>query len=329
MSTRSFIGKKIGNKVKYFFCHWDGYVDEKTGVGFTLNKYYNDEKTVDELFDSVGGHIESLEKTPEETVADLQKVAKEYPRFGKEIEGEEQKIANFYTYLRMCGAEDTEWTYLYDDGEWFYTIYNMRGFHSLKDSLNDWGHYVVYRDKDKQYFCTGDEEAAWDYFLNFEKLNKECLQLVDARTGKQIAADYMWKEKYGDEELEEHYSRRGRIVEDVNWSKNDTKVAMKEVKADLENALGIKLKRGSADSFSTTYKNKDNEVDIEVFRETDDEGEEYSAFVDVNFFVGNQDVFNFFEKIPDDPRERKSLVREVVKQIKKPHYPEYDFRGVH
>ena len=128
--------------------------------------------------------------------------------------------------------------------------------------------------------------------------------------------------------LAESRLRRGRIMEDVNWSKNDSKVAMEEMKAGLENALGIKLKRGSADSFSTTYENKDNEVDIEVFRETDDEGEEYRAFVDVNFFVGNQQVFNFFEEIPNDPRERKSLVREVVKQIKKPRYPEY-VRGVH
>ena len=212
MSTRSFIGKKIGNKVKYFFCHWDGYVDGKTGVGFTLNKYYNDERTVDELFDSVGGHIESLEKTPEETVADLQKLAKE-EGFEKELEEDQQKIVNFYTYLRSC-VGDIEWVYLYDDGEWFYTMYDMRGFHSLKDSLNDWGHYVVYRDKDKQYFCSGDEEAAWDFFANFEKLNKECLQLVDARTGKQIAADYMWREKYGDEEIEEHYSRRGRMLKE-------------------------------------------------------------------------------------------------------------------
>ena len=211
MSTRSFIGKKIGNKVKYFFCHWDGYVDGKTGVGFTLNKYYNDERTVDELFDSVGGHIESLEKTPEETVADLQKLAKEYPRFGEEIEREQQKLANFYTYLRMCVVDDTEWAYLYDDGEWYYTSLEMEGFHSLKDTMTNYGLYAIYEDDDKLNFNPGDYDAARDYCHGLEGRSA---RVVDTKTGKQMCATIKWFREH-DDDMKEHFHRRGRMLRET------------------------------------------------------------------------------------------------------------------
>lgn len=176
---------------------------------------------------------------------------------------------------------------------------------------------------------TGNADVVADFYNKDEAIAaldklSSTVELADRPFGEFKMSSF----ENGKNSVYESRLRRGRIMEDVNWSKNDSKVAMEEMKAGLENALGIKFKRGSADSFSTTYENKDNEVDIEVFREPDDEGELYRAFVDVNFFVGNQDVFNFFEEIPNDPRERKSLVREVVKQIKKPRYPDY-VRGVH
>ena len=48
MSTRCYIGQKIGNDVRFIYCHYDGY---PSGVGHTLIKYYDTEEKVTDLLD--------------------------------------------------------------------------------------------------------------------------------------------------------------------------------------------------------------------------------------------------------------------------------------
>ena len=46
MATRSYIWKKVGDKWKGIYCHWDG---DPGNVGKILSEYYTDEDKIDQL----------------------------------------------------------------------------------------------------------------------------------------------------------------------------------------------------------------------------------------------------------------------------------------
>lgn len=64
MATRSYIGTVEDNKVKYIYCHFDGYLE---GVGRILAKNYNTPFKVNALLEL--GDISELRETPETCVA--------------------------------------------------------------------------------------------------------------------------------------------------------------------------------------------------------------------------------------------------------------------
>jgi hypothetical protein len=109
MATRSLIGLKNGETVKYVYCHFDGY-PSNNGVGTKLARYWNLKKT-QELMDR--GDLRSLG----DDFASCQ--------FFNDIEDEKSghKIVGLGDYAESQFLKenwDIEYFYLFDNGKWMY-----------------------------------------------------------------------------------------------------------------------------------------------------------------------------------------------------------------
>ena len=98
MSTRSTIWIQREDGLEGVYSHWDGYVSHN---GKILYENYNTPEKVQELIN--GGHLSSLEKTPEET------------KFYND--GTKNYFAN--TVKDTKGFEE-EYNYIFIDDSWFY-----------------------------------------------------------------------------------------------------------------------------------------------------------------------------------------------------------------
>ena len=124
MSTRSLIGIKDDDKVKYIYCHNDGYLN---GVGYILNTHYKEKKLVDALL--ALGDISALGDKPmdlgesawdslDSTI--YRRGCRTYASRGEEdVEAREGSIEDFEAeaddkyvdYLYLFDPETSTWTY--------------------------------------------------------------------------------------------------------------------------------------------------------------------------------------------------------------------------
>lgn len=116
MSTRSIIAKDLNNgKVKYAYCHWDGYPD---GVGRVLIENYNSEN-IDELLELKG--FSTLKYTVEETEKN-QCVDME------EISNECDKNDLFNSSNPYYGVE---YVYVLEENIWYVYSYHNKNYELL------------------------------------------------------------------------------------------------------------------------------------------------------------------------------------------------------
>lgn len=126
MSTRSNIGilEKDG-KVTYIYCHWDGYVEY---VGAVLNEFYNTDEKIRELIalgaiSSLGkyinppeGKIHTFDNPLDDVTVAYCRDRKETGNNDAEIDDSEEKYL-----LKNPRSNGAEFTYLWKDGEWFFS----------------------------------------------------------------------------------------------------------------------------------------------------------------------------------------------------------------
>ena len=101
MATRSNIGIKVGGIYHYIYCHWDGYPSYN---GTILLKNYNTTEKVSELIS--GGGLSLLGPTLETCT------------FYHRDRGEEYVLP--MTCDTRDGTLEEEWSYLFEDGKWFF-----------------------------------------------------------------------------------------------------------------------------------------------------------------------------------------------------------------
>lgn len=179
MATRSIIARKQGNRVKYIYCHWDGY---PANNGALLNKHWTNPEKVDALLKL--GSLSYLgmdigEKVDFDTYKPNHDEAKQCLAYHRD-RGEELVINKCsWTDFPNQDTIGAEWVYIYgDDNTWYYfrtnglkTMLDKRAFelvsewvkHYEKD-LDDWDDEPpLPRPEDEMgYHPTGDEALAPD-----------------------------------------------------------------------------------------------------------------------------------------------------------------------
>jgi hypothetical protein len=119
MATNSIIGKVLDGtgKCKVIYCHSDGYI-EKPGVGWTLQKYYQNEKDVDKLLEL--GDLSFLGEVPEDDPvlwSDSYHSNKCRTYKGR---GDENVDASIFKSPRIAREEIGEvYNYFYLDSKWY------------------------------------------------------------------------------------------------------------------------------------------------------------------------------------------------------------------
>lgn len=128
MGTRSNIGILENRRVKYIYCHYDGYID---GVGRTLIEHYTDVEKIRSLIElgdisvlgervnPIGEH--SFEKREEGTTVFYHRDRGESWEYTKP---REQFLSDLKRGYKQEGYCDIEYTYIYDvfDETWYYFI---------------------------------------------------------------------------------------------------------------------------------------------------------------------------------------------------------------
>lgn len=105
MSTRSYIGKREGDNVRYIYCHSDGYPE---GVGAVLYDHYADnESKIDKLLDE--GDHSSLYENP---------IEGSYRSYGETINIDACTISIKEWNKMIHPMEGIDYFYLYEDGYW-------------------------------------------------------------------------------------------------------------------------------------------------------------------------------------------------------------------
>jgi hypothetical protein len=104
MPTRSLIGKKVGDNVRYIYCHFDG---RPKHVGATLIDHYDTDEKVDALLDM--GDAEDLGDTIDTSVF--------YARDKGDTEVDAQTTYDFL-FNGMGKKHSAEYVYLWTNGEW-------------------------------------------------------------------------------------------------------------------------------------------------------------------------------------------------------------------
>lgn len=116
MSTNSLIGKKIGNQVKYIYCHWDGHIETN---GRILREYYDEEK-LDELLElgSISALRSQIKPEPNkihtfDKPQDLVVIAYHRDR------GDELRLPQVIDEKYYGKEVSQEYNYLFKDGKWY------------------------------------------------------------------------------------------------------------------------------------------------------------------------------------------------------------------
>lgn len=115
MSTRSVIGIRENDEIKYIYCHFDGYYTEH-GVGWKLNGNYQDPKEIESLMKL--GDISSLEIT----IADTTEYAYGEPPNHPVKCPEEITVENFpeveQVLHKLYSEYGADYVYIYDK-QWY------------------------------------------------------------------------------------------------------------------------------------------------------------------------------------------------------------------
>ena len=105
MSTRSYIGiKESDDKVKYIYCHHDGYPE---GVGKTLKDHYTNNNIVNDLINS-GDHSCLGEKPNVDS----------YESLGEDYEDVKCRYTTFENWKNLPGNCGVDYLYLYYNDQW-------------------------------------------------------------------------------------------------------------------------------------------------------------------------------------------------------------------
>ena len=125
MATRSLIGLQKGNKVKFIYCHYDGYI--KDGVGETLYTHYQNVKDIEKLLalgdlSSLGPIPKSNPKVYTEFICDGDRCQSYRDRGEKHVDAKECYAEDYPAQIGYWGVD---YLYLYRDGEWF--VYDEDG----------------------------------------------------------------------------------------------------------------------------------------------------------------------------------------------------------
>ena len=139
MSTRSIIAIKVNStKVKFVYCHWDGY---PSGVGETLFHHYNNFEKINELIEN--GGISSLKEnvnipldvnhsfsTPQENVTVF------YGRDRGDKNSQHNEVRTIKMLDKFFDHWGTEWVYYYDckSCKWFFKYFKSKEYKELTEN---------------------------------------------------------------------------------------------------------------------------------------------------------------------------------------------------
>lgn len=137
MGTSSLIGIQREDKVEYIYCHWDGYLD---GVGATLNRYYSNEETVNQLMKL--GDISCLGNKPiskpEYWEEKGYKLNPDYTLAYRD-RGESNVNSKIIPLSKYNFNDDSmfiNYMYLFRNGKWYYLRYNYDDWMELNSQLH-------------------------------------------------------------------------------------------------------------------------------------------------------------------------------------------------
>jgi hypothetical protein len=130
MSTNSLIGKRIGNEVKYIYCHWDGHYSTN---GKILLKYYMDEAKVDQLI-ALGDISALAEKVAPDGEHSFSKPENDVVIAYHRDRGDELNISidPISIFKRI---NDVSYIYLFDNGKWY--VQYGKEFIELTEDMSD------------------------------------------------------------------------------------------------------------------------------------------------------------------------------------------------
>jgi hypothetical protein len=114
MATRSHIGKLLPNgKVKYIYCHWDGYLDHN---GRILVDHYNTSEKVDELLELGNLSVLAPEIGEKQDFENKQRNQNYCLAYGRDRDEKDQgpKTCNLNDYK----PEFVDYVYLYNEQGW-------------------------------------------------------------------------------------------------------------------------------------------------------------------------------------------------------------------
>lgn len=123
MSTRSVIGIRENDEIKYIYCHFDGYYTEP-GVGWKLHHNYQDPKEIEALMKL--GDISSLEVTVADTIEYAYGKSPNYPvKCSEEI-----TVENFPEVepilQKLYSKYGADYVYIYDKQWYCYDGSNLK-----------------------------------------------------------------------------------------------------------------------------------------------------------------------------------------------------------
>lgn len=190
MSTNSHIGIKQGNKVKYIYCHWDGYLSHN---GMLLNLFYRSPEKVEKLINlgdisSLGYNVEAPRPIKDgQDASNLSNYMNLHIKTSFTVSycrdrhdkysSVKAQIVN-YTNNSLYGQS---YTYIYDlsKKKWF-VVYKING--SIKEYELD----KLFTDK--EYFNNFNREV--DDRESFETLEKSLNEYIYENTGVPVLVKY-------------------------------------------------------------------------------------------------------------------------------------------
>ena len=137
MSTRSYVGRKLDNgKIKYIYCHFDGYPDS---LGVVLYDHYNTKEKIDELlsFGDASSIHERLHPTdPAHHNIDGDREEGVCCFYGRDRgeKGVDAKTAD--TLDDLTNDWCISYVYVWDDGKWLVQGGKQQDWTPLQEVLN-------------------------------------------------------------------------------------------------------------------------------------------------------------------------------------------------
>ena len=119
MSSPNWIGRKTETGAEYILCNWGGYIDRN---GKILHENYKTDDQVKELLSF--GEARSIDITVDECEFYLRDMDDEYAK---------SKTTDVNSDYKPNGAENYEYCFLWNKGEWWVTNCNFNGWQQVKD----------------------------------------------------------------------------------------------------------------------------------------------------------------------------------------------------